>query len=458
MSTDWSSLGRQLTGRLHLPGEPGYLANSAPFNQRYAHVRPGAVASVANLDDVRWALRWAREHGVPIVARSSGHSYGGYSVNTGLVLDLAGLNTVRVDPSTGLVTTAGGARMADVYAAIEPHGMAFALGNGPGVGIGGLVLGGGVAAASRKLGLTCDALVETVVVTADGQVLTCNATENADLFWACRGGGGGNFGINVSFTFQAQPVHEAATCLLTWDWSDAAVVLPALQQLVRDAPDEFSARLGVAVIGPPGGERRRVVSAVGQHLGPASELKELLSSVLSLATPLHQDIADRTFWEARDYLQHETSAQSYAVRTNFATDLLDDEALHTMLGHLDRWPGSSNADGAGVGMFAWGGEINRLPSTATAFRHRDAQFLISMDTSWTQDDSPDVVRANLEWLNELYEAMGQRLSGFAYQNFIDPDLDEWQHAYYGANYPRLQEVKRRVDPDGLFRFDQGITV
>lgn len=460
MSAGWAEsarrLARELAGSLYLPGEAGYAAGSAQFNKRYAGVRPAAVASVADVDDVRRVLTWAHDQGIAIIPRSGGHSYGGFSTGDGLVVDLRRLDSCRADPSTGLVTVGGGASMAAVYRAIEPHQMSFALGNSPTVGIGGLVLGGGVAAASRKLGLTCDALVETTLVTADGEVLTCNSTENADLFWACRGGGGGNFGINVSFTFQAQPVGPAATCLLLWNWSDGERVLPVLQEIVQDAPDEFSARLGASATGT-GGAENKVISAVGQHLGPASELADLLDPVLSLATPIRHDLADRTFWQARDYLQHETCEDRYSVRTNYATGPLPDRATATMLSLIERWPGSLNTDGGGVGMFAWGGQINRVPRDETAFWHRDSLFLLSMDTAWTADDPPAVVDANLRWLDELYDAMAEHLSGFAYQNFIDPGQPNWEHAYYGPNYPRLQTIKRTYDPDRLFRFDQAIT-
>jgi FAD/FMN-containing dehydrogenase len=369
-----------------------------------------------------------------------------------VVIDLSALNTVSADGSTGLVTAAGGARTADVHAAIQPHEMAFPLGNGASVGVGGLTLGGGSAAISRKFGLTVDALVRTELVTADGRLLTCDAQENADLYWACRGGGGGNFGINVSFAFQAHPVADVSTCLLLWDRADAPKVLSALQEVVRRAPDEFSVRVGVSTTGGSS----TVVSALAHHLGPASEVREILDPVLAVARPVREDIADRTFWQAQDYLSHETSAGAFAVRTNFATEPLPDEAIATVLAWIDRWPGSDNPDGGGFAMFAWGGAINRVAPTATAFAHRDAQYLIALDSSWTEQDEPAVVDANLRWLAGLREQLAPYVSGAAYQNFIDPDLPDWRTAYYGVNYPRLVEIKRRVDPNGLFAFAQGI--
>lgn len=449
---DWRLLAKTVTGRVLRPGDTGFHESSAPFNQRFAATTPRGVVTVAGVDDVRRAIEWARDTGVRVVARGGGHSYGGYSVNSGLVIDLGGLRTVAADGDTGLVTAAGGARMADVYAAIQPHEMAFALGNGASVGIGGLTLGGGTAATSRTLGLTADALVRTTLVTADGRVLTCDAGENADLFWACRGGGGGNFGVNVSFTFQARAVPDVSTCLMLWDRADAAVVLSVFQDVLRDAPDGFSARLGVSTASGSG----VTVSAVGLHLGPARELRDILEPVVTAAHPVRMDIADRTFWAAKDYLLHDTSAEAFAVRTNFTPAPLPAEAVAEVLARMDHWPGSSNPDGGGIALFGLGGAVNRVAPTDTAYPHRDALFLVSMDTSWGRRDGPATIAANLRWLADLRDALTPYVSAGAYQNFVDPDLPDWRTAYYGPNYPRLVAIKRRADPDGVLTFPQAI--
>jgi FAD/FMN-containing dehydrogenase len=449
---DWRRLDKAVAGRVLRPGESGFRAASEPFNKRFAKTIPSGVVSVATTDDVVCALDWARETGVEVAARGGGHSFAGHSVNSGLVIDLRALNTVSADGSTGFVTAGGGALMSDVYTAIQPYEMAFALGNGASVGIAGLTLGGGNAATSRKFGLTADALVATTIVTADGQILRCDATENADLFWACRGGGGGNFGINVSLTFQAQPVSDGATYLLLWDRADAPKVFSVLQETVRQAPDEFAARIGVNTTG--GSDT--VVSAIGQYLGPVNELRDILDPVLSVAQPVRTDIAARTFWEAKDYLLHETAAGAFAARTNFANEPLPDEAIATMLSWIDRWPGSGNPDGGGAALFSWGGAVSRVSTTDTAVAHRDALFMLSLDTSWGELDEPALVEANLRWLAGLREALAPYVSDGAYLNFADPDLVDWRTAYHGVNYPRLLEIKRKRDPDGVFTFDQGI--
>jgi FAD/FMN-containing dehydrogenase len=451
-TSDWSSLQRLVDGRVRLPGDPGFAGASQPFNKRYAGVRPSAVLSVASVADVARGIGWAREHDMPVVARGGGHSYAGNSVTTGLVLDLRGLDEVRVDPSTGRVTVGGGTRMGKLYAALQRHDLALPLGNSDDVAIGGLVLGGGVAAVSRSFGLTCDSLVQTDIVLADGATLTCSATENADLFWACLGGGGGNFGVNTSFTFQAREAPAGSTCLLLWHWAHAPAVLSVMQEVMRDAPDAFAARIGASRAAGEDG----VVSVVGLHLGPAEELRELLAPALAIAQPHRVDIADRTWSEAKDFLHHTTSGDPFAARTRCAAEPLSEDGVATMLSAVEAWPGSGNPDGAGVALFTWGGAINRVPATATAFPHRDVLFLVSMDTSWSTTDAPEMVGDNLAWLTALHGDMGAFATDAAYVNFTDPDLPDWRSAYHGPNLARLAEVKRRYDPDRVFRFSQGI--
>ena len=449
---EWEGLRGLVDGRLRLPQDDGFDERSRAHNERYRDVRPAAVLSAVSADDVAAAIGWAREHRVPVVARGGGHSYAGYSVNTGLVLDLQGLDEVQVDPGTALVTVGGGARTKGIHDVLREYDLMFPLGNSDDVGIGGLVLGGGVAAASRALGLTCDSLVETEIVLADGSRLTCNKTENADLFWACRGGGGGTFGVNTSFTFQARPVMDVSTCLLLWHWEHAVDVLAVMQAVMRDAPDRFAARIGISRASGEDG----VVSVIGQHLGQAAELRELLAPALATARPYRADIADRTYWEAVEYLHHSSAGGAFAVRTRTTPVPLSGEGVQTLVTAVEKWPGSGNPDGAGAALFTWGGAINRVAVAETAFAHRDVLFLLSLDTAWAPGDPPEVVRDNLDWLTRLHQDMGEFAADTSYINFTDPDLPGWRSAYHGPNLARLTEIKRRYDPDRVFEFSQAI--
>jgi len=450
--TGWARLSDLVDGRLRRPGDSGFDAGSRPFNERFRGIRPAAVLSAAGPADVSRAIGWCRDNAMPLVARGGGHGYAGASVNRGLVLDLRGLDDVRVDPTDGLVTIGGGARTGKIHAALREHDLILPLGNSDEVGIGGLVLGGGVSVVSRAVGLTCDLLVSTDIVLADGSTLTCSEAENADLFWACRGGGGGNFGVNTSFTFQACAVPATSTCLVLWEWPHATAVLAAMQEVMLRAPFGFSARIGLSRAAGTDG----AVSVIGQHLGPATVLRELLAPAFAAGPTVRVEIADRSYWEAVDYLHHATAGGAFAVRTRCVPGPLVADGLQTMVAAVEKWPGSSNPDGAGAALFAWGGVINDVPVSATAFAHRDAQFLLSMDTSWQPDDPAEVIRGNLDWLDGFYRDMGEFAPDASYLNFADPDLEDWRLAYYGPNAARLVEVKRRYDPDRIFSFAQAI--
>ncbi|MFG2694262.1 FAD-binding oxidoreductase [Kitasatospora sp. NPDC048407] len=448
MTPDWALLDKHTAGPLLHPGDGAFRESSAAFNERWADRAPTAVLRAAGPADVLRAVEWAGESGVPIVPRGGGHSYAGHSVNSGLVVDLRALDAIDVDPATGRVVVGGGVLTGALYAALRPHGLALPLGNGAGVGIAGLALGGGSAATSRRLGLTADTLRATTLATASAAVLSCDAQENEDLYWACRGGGGGNFGINLDLTFQAVEAPAASTCLLLWEVPHAPAVFEAVQRVMRTAPEETSLRLGVATSGG-----RTLVSTVGLHLGPAAELRDLLAPALAAGRPLRADIADRDFWDAMEYLQHETAGGAFAVRTHFATDPLPPEAVAAALDLLAAAPPSGNPDGCGLALFGWGGAINRVDPQATAFVHRDAQYLVSLDTSWLPGEDP---AGRLDWLAGFDHLIAAHTTDGAYLNFTDPDLRGWRTAYYGANYPRLVAIKHRHDPSGLFAFPQSI--
>lgn len=455
---NWGQLAGLVRGRVFLPGDAGHRVHSDLFNRRYRDRRPAAVVCVTSVADVQRSLAWARDNEVPVVVRTAGHSFAGYSVNDGLVIDLTRLSVVRADEATGRVTMGGGARVGQMYDALRPYELAVPAGTNPIVGMGGLALGGGSEFASRKLGLTCDSLVQTELVTADGRLLTCNDHENADLFWACRGGGGGNFGVNVSFTFQGWPVSDVTTFSFQWRWSDAVAVMDGWQRLLAAAPDDFSVRVAIGAIGQDAAAAsdNRYVTTAGQLFGPATELREMLDPVLSIASPLGQDIVERTFWEAKSHLVHATATDAFGLRTRYVKEPVSADGLAAMVAHVERWPGSGSEDGGGIGLFSWGGQINRTAPDATAFIHRDTLFLASMHTAWAEDDDQGRVDANVSWLNDFHDAMAPYLSDSSYQNFVDPELFDWQRAYYGDNHPRLVEIKKAVDPDDVFHFEQSI--
>src|SRR5919112_1167051 len=220
----------QLSGRVIWPQDPAYEEARQSFNARFSRF-PAVIVVCDNTTNVGDAVRWARQEGMPLRARSGGHSYEAFSVvDEGLVIDVGGLTDVDVDVSRGEGVIGAGVRLLDCYRRLWDHGVTIPAGTCPGVGIAGLTLGGGIGFLSRQYGLTCDNLLSVELVDADGDVLRVSESEHADLFWALRGGGGGNFGIATAFTFRVHRIDEVVTCTVSWPWDEAAEVLDAWQR------------------------------------------------------------------------------------------------------------------------------------------------------------------------------------------------------------------------------------
>ena len=455
---NWDELAERLQGRLVRPSDPSYEMVSRPLNQRYASTEPQGVSICASVGDVRVSVDWARENGMPVAVRSGGHNYAGYSTGEGLVINVGRMREIDVHDEAGLVTAQPGARNTMIYDGLQPHGVAISAGRCPTVAVGGLVLGGGIGFSSRRLGLTCDHLTEARIVTPSGDHLRCSEAENSDLFWALRGGGSGNFGVCTSYTFETRPVGDVIIYDIAWKWEDASGVLSAFQEVVRGAPDDFSARIGVGRPGvaETGGSGPPGVSALGQFFGSKADLLDLLEPAIAAGKVESELIEERTFWEAKDYFYANVPHTAYAVKSAYLDEPLSDAGIAKLLDSVDNWPGSSNDDGAGAAIFASGGAINRVPATATAFVHRSQFAILATESTWALEDSESTVTANVEWLDALAERLRPHVSGSAYQNFIDRGQPDWERAYYGENFDRLLEVKQRYDPDGLFDYAQGI--
>jgi FAD/FMN-containing dehydrogenase len=453
-SVRWDGLAKSLRGRLIRAGDPGYENAALPNNVRYAKVLPAGIARCTDAADVRTAIRWARENGVELVARAGGHSYGGYSATRGLMIDVNGMTNVEADAAAGTVRVVGGARNSDLAAALRPLDVTVSAGRCPDVGAAGLTLGGGFGFSARKLGLTIDALVETEMVTASGEILTCSAVENPDLFWACRGGGGGNFGINTSFTFRTAAASDVAVFRCSWDHVDAAALLDVFQRVLATAPDEFSMRLGFDAPADP--KEGIKLEAIGQYFGPSANLADLLAPVFAVAAPTTREVHDVTYWQGRDLLADNEGPSAFIERSQFVPGLIGSDGLAVFADRLRSHPATVAASSAGAKIFSWGGAIGHVAPAATAFVHRDALALFSVGVNWAVDERPSAVRGLVDWVDKFWQEMAPHTSSRSYQNFIDPALTDWQHAYYGDNFERLVNVKRTVDPDNIFHFAQSI--
>jgi hypothetical protein len=467
----WSGLARSLGGSLVLPSAAPYGTARLVYNLRFAGTEPAGVAYCATASDVQRCVDFARDHGLVPTPRSGGHSYGGYSTSTGLVIDVSAMNTVRSDGASMRAVIGTGAQLIDVYAQLSSAGMLLPAGSCPTVGIAGLTLGGGIGVVGRKYGLTCDNLVALDTVTADGRLLTASAEVNEDLYWASRGGGGGNFGIATSFTFGLHPVPELALFTINWPWEAAGAVMGEWQQWTATAPDELWSNCQLQSAGSDGLNVRVNGVFVGDPDGLTSVLGPLLTRV---GTPTSQFVGPDSYLHAMlveadcEELSvgqcHLTAAgsagtlprSSFAATSAYLTSALSDAGVDSVLQAVQQLQATAPLVGGGVVFDAYGGAINTVAAEATAFVHRQTLCCMQASTSWGPGAAASTVEAAQGWLERFAAATAPFVSGAAYQNYIDPGLVDWAEAYYGSNLPRLVEVKRRYDPDDVFHFAQSI--
>ena len=458
LSGPFRELAREIEGAVVTPGSPAYQRDKVSVDSRFDGAHPRAIVYCQSAEDVEKTVRWAQKHTIHLVPRCGGHSYGGYSTTSkGVVVDLSRMHGVHV--RNGIATVGAGARLIDVYAPLALHGLTVPAGSCPTVGIGGLAQGGGVGYAGRKFGLTCDNIVDLSLVTAEGRRLDCSAHENPDLFWACRGGGGGNFGIATRFRFRTHRVGEVSYYEVVWPWSDAARVVRAWQEFAPHAPAGLFSTLYLATNGTRGPGTQPFVSSGGQFFGSETELRSLIAPLASAGSPTLVTAGTLSYleaimrWAGCHPLEqcHVVGHHRFKGKSDYLDVPLSSEGINTLLAGLEASQTSTTLGGAALLFDAYGGAINRVHPAATAFVHRNALFSIQYVSSWAGRGAGD-----LRWIRKLYAAMRPHVSGFAYQNYIDPDLDTWQHAYYGSNLGRLAAVKQTYDPQGFFHFAQSI--
>ncbi len=470
---DWTALGRDLSGPLVRPGESSYTVSKRLFDPRFDSLHPAGIAYCRNPHDVTTCLAFVRKFGIPVAARCGGHSYAGWSSGSGLVIDVTRMSGVNVSGSTA--TVGAGTRLIDFYNGLAAHGRGVPGGSCPTVGIAGLTLGGGVGVVSRAYGLTSDNVKSLQIVTADGQVRTCNSSQNSDLFWACRGGGGGNFGVVTSFTFGTHPVGQIVLFFLSWPWSQAARVISAWQSWAPHAPDALWSNVHLAAapggsvpsiqvggtflgsLGAAAAQLEKLYAAAGSH--PSSPFMETTSWLHAML--VEAGCASLTVNQCHLPTQNPAGklarASEYA-KSDFFTKPLSSHGIGTLLAGVESFQRAGGAPGAsgGIAFDALGGAVNRVSPGATAFVHRNALFQAQYTTTWPVGAAAAAVARQHGWQQSFWQSMRPFASGQAYQNYVDPALANWRQAYYGANLARLTQVKAKYDPNRVFRFPQAI--
>lgn len=437
---------RTLPAGALLPGDGAYDASRISFNGILDR-RPAAIVSCASTEDVVAAVRAARALDLPIAVRGGGHSVAGHSIQDGaLVVSLDRMRDVRVDPDRRLAHAGGGAQRNDVDAAAFAHGLAVPGGTFGDTGIGGLTLGGGIGWLMPVAGLTCDNLVAAEVVTADGRVVLASADDDADLLWALRGGGG-NFGVVTSFTYRLTPVSMMWGGVIRYEAAAGPRVLARVNEVIASHPRAMLPTFGIAM--DP--ERRpsvRLLVGIVDGSDPAP-----IEAALRRDLPVTSDeLGPKTYLE----LQAMAGILPFGLRHYWKGHFLRELTGATFAALVDS---ISAADAPGLGFILLEGIVGagRIePVGGAAFGQRKAAWNASALAIW---ESPDDDESAIGWARRVAEIVASAsLTGGGYVNYspVDESADRVRAAYGEDRYARLVAVKRRLDPDNVFRFNHNI--
>ncbi len=453
-----AALRATLRGTVLLPGEAGYDAARVVWNGMIDR-RPGAIARCHGVADVIDAVKFARAHGLLVSVRGGGHGVAGHAVcDGGLMIDLAAMNAVRVDPAAQRAWAQGGATWGDVDCETTAFGLATPGGLISTTGVGGLTLSGGVGWLRGSAGLCVDNVMSADVVLADGRMVHASATENPDLYWAIRGGGG-NFGIVVMFELRLQPVAPLLMlCNALYPEARAAELLPLWRDFMQTAPKQVSSLAQFATLPddaalPPHARGQRILALAAIYDGPADEGERVLAPLRHFGTPLHDLSAKlpyRTIQQLYDPMFPKGRDRAYFRSLYFPA--LDGELIAKIAACAGQRP--SPMDQASVWHF--GETVRGVAADATAFGDRSQPWLFSTDAFWSSADDD---AANIGWVRQSWEVLRPHSNGRLYTNFLAGHEGETGVVRNGMGadiYDRLARIKAKYDPANFFRLNQNI--
>jgi FAD/FMN-containing dehydrogenase len=441
-------------GSLLSKDSPGYDAARGVWNAMIDR-RPALIARCATAADVALAVRLAAAHDLLVSVRGGGHNIAGNAVcDGGLMIDLSAMNAVEVDPVKRLARVGPGATLGDVDRATQVHALAVPAGINSTTGIAGLTLGGGFGWLSRSLGLTIDSLVSAEVVTADGALVKASADENPDLFWGIRGGGG-NFGVVTSFEFKLHPVGpEVLSGLVIHPLEAAAGVLRFYRDFLKTTPDEFVCwfvlrKAPPLPFLPPEWHGKEILALAMCYAGAIADGEKVAAPLRGFGHPIADVVAPHPFtaWQAILDPLLVPGMRNYWKSHDFLA--LDDGLIDVLVDHARRIPDPQTE----IAFAQLGGAVSRVPADATAYAHRNAQFVVNVHGRWA-DPAKDATC--VAWARELFQAAAPFATGGVYVNFLAQDEQGRVPAAYGGNYARLVALKREYDPGNLFRVNQNI--
>ena len=446
-------LREQVGGDVVAPGDEAYDEARTVYNAMIDR-RPAVVIRCANVSDVVAAVNYARENGLDLAVRGGGHSVPGFGTcEDGVVIDLSGIRNVTVDAKSRTARAEGGATWGDFNDATHAHGLATTGGIISTTGVGGLTLGGGIGYLARGFGLSCDNLISADVVTADGRSVVASEDENADLFWALRGGGG-NFGVVTSFEFRLHPVETIYGGPMFFEVEDAAAVLRFYREFIADAPEEFGG-FPAWQIAPPlpfipeDRHGDTFLAFVACWAGPVDQGEAMLKPLHDVAPVVAEHVGEMPYPALNSAFDGlvPPGLQHY-WKANFVTEL-SDAAIDAHLEHGPKVPVVNST----VHIYPINGACHRVASDATAFAYRDANFAPVIAGMWPD---PAQNEANIRWVRDYYDATAPLSEEGGYINFMADDDQDRIKANYRGNYDRLVQVKRTYDPDNLFHLNQNI--
>ncbi|UUM33028.1 FAD-binding oxidoreductase [Vibrio japonicus] len=444
----------QFSGEVILPTDPSYNEVRQIWNAMIDR-KPGMIARCTSADDVVTAVNFARDNGLLVSVRGGGHNIAGNAMcDDGIVIDLSLLKQVHVNTETKRATVQPGCTLADVDAETQKHALAFPVGINSTTGLPGLTLGGGFGWLSRKYGMTIDSLLSANVVTADGRQLRASETENPDLFWGLRGGGG-NFGIVTQFEFQLHPVGpDVLSGLIVFPFDQAKSILTQFASFTESAPEELSVWM-VSRQAPPlpflpeEVHGKEVVVLAICYVGDPAEGEKLIEPLRSFGTAHGEHIGVQPFvaWQQAFDPLLTPGARNYWKSHNFTH--LSEDVIDATIEYAGQLPSPQ----CEIFIASLGGATSRPAPESMAYSSRDANYVLNVHGRW---DSEDEDERCITWAREFFAKTKPFASGGAYINFLTNDEADRTESAFGASYTRLQEIKKKFDPNNLFRMNQNI--
>ena len=447
----FGELGQRLSGDLFLPGEAGWEEGRTLFNSMIDR-RPGAIARIADVDDIAACVRWTRDTGTELAVRAGGHSVAGMSLNDGgLVIDVRGLKEISVDPEARVARAGAGLTWAEFDAATQAHGLATTGGRVSTTGVAGLTLGGGSGWLERSYGLSCDNLIGAELVVGSGELVRASETENPDLLWALRGGGG-NFGVVTTLEFRLHPVGPTVFGgLAAYDPKHGRALAAAFRDFHEGGgPDQ--AGLALAYITAPPEEfvpeewhGKLLAATAGMWNGPVEEGEQALRALREAVEPIVDLYGEIPYVELQSMIDDPPDKRNWWTAEYL--DELPDEALDALVAYAGELPlGFSQ-----MLLIPWGGEVARRTDSPLA--KRSAAYIVHPFCVW---DGAERDQEHVSWGRAGRDVFAPWASGGVYLNFVGDEGEDRVRAAFGDAYERLAEVKEAFDPENLFHGNQNI--